>query len=103
MTEQLTSFKNAKLANEKGFNEYCLSTYFEVKPIYVPTQALLQKWLREKHNIQITILRGFDGGSKNWFYIGEIGLVIANKRVSSGTTYEEVLEEALFEALKLIP
>jgi len=66
-----------------------------------PTQSLLQKWLREKHNIQITILRGFDGGSKNWFYIGEIGLVIANKRVSLGT-YEEALEEALLESLKLI-
>lgn len=89
MKEQLISFETAKLAKEKGFNEYCKLQYVETlehtieshhngneytishvlpRPLYIshlsehdipicnaPTQALLQKWLREIHNIHVCV------------------------------------------------
>ena len=110
MKEQLIEFETAKLAKEKGFEEYCHSYYFEdstfkefiltgtngyygeeyefeleeftknwndkwltkkngdrcfgckKKNIYfetfsAPTQSLLQKWLREKHNLDVIPIR----------------------------------------------
>ena len=73
--------------------------------------AELQKWLREKHNIFITIkmeanwrpnaIVGYKGfvfslSSKNQGYNIVTGLVME-------LTYEKALEEALKESLKLIP
>tara|TARA_R110002012_G_C11328222_1_gene576686 strand:- start:196 stop:495 length:300 start_codon:yes stop_codon:yes gene_type:complete len=81
MKEQLISFETAKLAKEKGFNWPCLcyrqksavigdETILEVMegekyydwnsypqvPFYsMPTQSLLQKWLREVYNVHIQI------------------------------------------------
>ena len=66
MKEQLISFSTAKLAKEKGFDNYDVANYYreginyalnnsgtstikEVGNYPAPTQSLLQKWLREKH------------------------------------------------------
>ena len=75
MKEQLASFETALLAKEKGFTItecfYGISSSMiydvnkKAKPSYqntqedevdAPTQSLLQKWLREKHNIIVTSL-----------------------------------------------
>lgn len=73
MTETLITFETAKLAKQKGFKlgsgwqlrslynlvdgkTFCLLS--EETPIYACercTQALLQQWLRKKHNIHIDI------------------------------------------------
>lgn len=77
MKDTIITFETAKLAYEKGFNlndkgyyvpMYCvdgelmkeklgyqneLPETFEKGFIIAPTQSLLQKWLREKHNIFI--------------------------------------------------
>lgn len=77
MTETLITFPVAKIAKEKGFNwetiywfekhreEWISHSCFEGyelspcnnnvsnKTISQPTQSLLQKWLREKHNINV--------------------------------------------------
>lgn len=70
--------------------------------IEAPTQSLLQKWLREKHNIHIGVY--YNKNSCVWdvecwhvddvepFYYGNIEF----------NTYEEALENGLQEALKLI-
>ena len=60
MTEQLISKETAVLAKEKGFD---LNNH--LKNGNPPTQSLLQKWLREKHNIDISIL-----GTSGFYYIG---------------------------------
>lgn len=123
--EQLISFKTAKLARKKGFiyengrtaytedgkNKISTrSTFFneDKYSIIDSTQTILQRWLREKHNLHIYIdtTAVFDKmqASKykalikvpfqpfKWtighYYLGE--------------TYEEALEEGLYEALKLI-
>lgn len=86
------------------------------------TQSLLQKWLREVHNVEISVLRytysgGVYQGRKYMYGIDQYDPEynfeieensnhwILNERKSVGykfNTYEEALEEALKESLKLI-
>ncbi len=143
MKEQLISFETAKLAEKKGLPRYLNSSQeltgynlfrsveFVLEPssykvhiefpskeefLYAPTQSLLQKWLREKHNI-IT--------ESNWCpnvkmfaplvtnmldtpkmftkqnikeYFGQRDKMFSLRQ----NTYEKALETALQEALKLI-
>lgn len=116
MKEQLISFETAKLAKEKGF-DITINKLYDIKGnlgsincnnkchnFSAPTQSLLQKWLREKHEIHINI---------NTFYFTDIDkfgyevedIVSPNESlILSGTQgdYEEALEKGLQEALKLI-
>jgi hypothetical protein len=71
MKEQLITFETAKLAKEKEFNKsftvWSKEVYIDRKisnrcsyailddVILSPTQALLQKWLREIHNKHINV------------------------------------------------
>ena len=128
MKEQVISFETAKLAKEKRFNEDTelffnsfypkgtyningLTNYDEVTGkrdnfTSLPTQSFLQKWLREKHNIHIYLFPldngkwGFENNSIsiNLDYIF-INYMYEGKEYNS---YEEALEFALLEALKLI-
>jgi len=63
MEESTVSFETAKLDKEKGFNQgrFNYPKYDEEGNVHfigfnkgysAPTQSLLQKWLREKHNIE---------------------------------------------------
>jgi hypothetical protein len=130
MKEQLISFETAVLAKEKGFdwlcnnytnerdgdnfsNENTIISYKNYNCIYAtysrPTQSLLQKWLREVHNIHVNI----DCNAGGWYY--ELmkcnGTTIyiekgRNKGMAyqgfNYETYEEALEAGLQESLKLI-
>lgn len=125
MEETLISFETAKLAKEVKFDLYTQNSYWNgeltrdtpgyplengitsqdnywnFERYYAPTQSLLQKWLRETHNIHISI-------DTNWSLenIGFIFYIKSNiKDVEMSerfNTYEEAFEEGLFEALKLI-
>lgn len=77
--------------------------------ISAPTQSLLQKWLREIHNLHICI----ELESNAWHYIIKECYQTYDKRKESDIindewymidfdTYEDALETALQEALKLI-
>jgi len=72
------------------------------KLIAAPTQAVLQKWLREIHNIEIWIGKGGLNGDK--YHAEDITkngiLVYENNEMFD--TYEQALEKVLKEALKLI-
>ena len=136
MKEQQISFKTYKLAKEKGFSNI-QSFYKNITKNYVdsggnetderyntvewvteeviPTQSLLQKWLREEHQIIVTVsvdctaepkyvydINVFKGNPRNlaekewgWYF---------HKQEDWGLyyTYEDALEEGLIEALKLI-
>jgi len=119
MKEQLISFETAKLAKEKGFNEECRYYYTEMQMkkdsastnlnwysddgyCYAPTQSLLQKWLREEHNIKVYNVVAYDDDDKQaWesvIYLKK-GKV---KNIKIRYSYEESLEEGLLEALKII-
>jgi hypothetical protein len=133
MEEQLITFDTAKLAKEKGFDlEFCnvgwhgdfgdlngdsypfLGTYSFYKSMYCnnkdehqiqrPTQSLLQRWLREIHNIHL-LLEPYYDEQKVLVY----GFDLITERTEEETimekgfkTYEDGLEIGLQEALKLI-
>lgn len=75
------------------------SKYPAEKYLYLaPTQSLLQKWLREKHNIHIN--PRCQSGKYLYTYVKET----KKSFIWGGSynTYEEALEAGLLEALKLI-
>jgi len=114
MKEELITFETAKLAKEKGFDVYCYNYWIDDKTqtdehyksklvkelkdkcISAPTQSLLQKWLREVHNIDVYCQPTFEIKGK-WYNN------IASHNPPFVGTYEEALEIGLQEALKLIP
>jgi len=109
MEEQLISFKTAKLAKEKGFNEPSLRFKGLIKDdsevvknwnkyvnsLSKPTQSLLQKWLREKHSIFIDIITQSGKNRVTFAYEIKPQSIFAD----GFNKYEETLEEALFKAL----
>lgn len=66
---------------------------------YAPTQSLLQKWLREVHNITYSVYPNQD---KMWTC--NITTIKKYKLIGTeyGKTYEEALEKGLLEGLKLL-
>ena len=112
MKEELISFETAKLANKAGFNwpsEHRYNkkgtfNYSKAWSISAPTQSLLQRWLREEHDIHILMNITVKGNySCNIYIQGSKELVKkADVRSDNKEGYEEVLEIAFQEALKLI-
>lgn len=129
MKEELISFETAKLAKEKGFkfNEESENIYkknadtgkiitvrnfkiTEKNPYYIlldgeiypaPTQSLLQKWLREVHNIIVTPV--YLNKSKDYeISITDSDNIQGNFFNTKFTTYESALEQGLKIALNLI-
>tara|TARA_R110002153_G_scaffold13130_5_gene49083 strand:+ start:1510 stop:1917 length:408 start_codon:yes stop_codon:yes gene_type:complete len=134
MKDRLIEFETAKLAKEKGFDIPTIKAYKDygkcsIKSVPVfpmemlnynnintnywnisaPTQSLLQRWLREKHNIHIPVnwvyKKSYDT-DVDWYYnVKGIGLISNNLIDLDETkfnTYEDALEKGLQEALKLI-
>ena len=126
MKDQLIDFETAKLAKEKGFDEECFhflpneygvdknliltdfnKKHFEIcknslmikNAIALPTQSLLQRWLREKHKIDIIITSNLLGYGYMLYHRYPSKNITNSK---SFETYEEALEVGLQEALKLI-
>jgi hypothetical protein len=124
MEEQLITFDTAKLSKEKGFEnktphklrrdyynhlgeingdvkEY-VKSYINKKStnnletIDAPTQSLLQKWLREEHDLFVCVDKSDDKANSYFLSTNCIGIYGEYK------TYEEALEKGLQEALKLI-
>lgn len=100
-------YKNSKLpkysieANQRWHINNCAN-------VTAPTQSLLQKWLREKHLYHFHIYYGRD---RKWcldIYYMDVdedyatGLMNQPNEFMNFDTYEEALEEGLYQALKLI-
>lgn len=127
MEEQLVKFETAKLAKEKGFNWQCENVFYEngeavTLPYYggggsgsvgnfevevfcdtdvlftAPTQSLLQKWLREEHEIDLWCERFTTKEDWIWQCPKLNRITITDYH----DTFEEALEKGLQEALKLI-
>lgn len=118
MQEEIVNFQTAKLAKEKGFIKFTNPRYASrdiegcsVKigdlttlagaDIPAPTQSLLQKWLREVHNIKLWNEFGY---TNEWFcyYLNKYDDKIQLTTNLRNATYEEALEVGLQECLKLI-
>lgn len=132
MREELITFETAKLAKEKRFNVKCNKVYNTQGELWdshysfmensnvdsgalctAPTQSLLQKWLREEHNLHPYIVPYGDKESWKFSIVRYINKSTDEQRNTLLDTkyhnhemkynsYEEALEEGLQEALKLI-
>ena len=67
-----------------------------------PTQSLLQRWLREKHKINISMINGSNTVNLYYYEINMFNKFPIKGDGSKNYTYEQALEEGLYEALKLI-
>ena len=128
MQEQLITYETAKLAKKKGFpqDEYFYKytvekvAKFTIKDlaegeIDAPTQSLLQKWLRDEHDIFVSINTVSE---ERWYSAEDVEHIPVHKyRVIKNIdnfkydvidwsepfeTYEEAFEKGLQEGLKLI-
>jgi len=89
MKEELVIFETAKLAKEKGFEP-------------LPTQSILQKWLREEHNLEVNAYGvRYTGDISVTYYTYSVNGV-TQLRAYKCDTYENALEAGLLEALKSI-
>jgi hypothetical protein len=130
MNEQLTEFTTAKLAKEKGFDEATIDWWEKRRDKWVeeyppgydfgysnynkdddkisrPTQSLLQRWIREKHNIFLTITIPYEEygrySAEVWGNNLDDGIkILMIDGMTVFKTYEEALDEGLIEGLKLI-
>jgi hypothetical protein len=126
MKEELITFETAKLAKEKGFDlevrdyyhpNYGLTDISDelcnmngsnwAKGYYsAPTQSLLQKWLREEHNVDISIDVLFADSygvfiHKNRNQIGNVIIIKVTSENHITGVFENTLEVGLQKALKL--
>jgi len=121
MEEQKVMFEIAKLAKEKGFDDYYRDCYDQqgiIIPLFrqaalietvfcsAPTQSLLQRWLREVHNIYVNS-DYYQGYPEVRFYYDIKILIDDNYNGNQDSddaiyTYEQAMELGLQEALKLI-
>lgn len=104
MEEQLISFETANKAEQKNFPFTYVFFDEEKVPTNIPTQSILQKWLREVHNIHIEIFHSpiYIGGWKYKLYA--LNMRLRNDNVSADvySSYEEALERGLQKTLELI-
>ncbi len=120
MQDELVTYETAKLAKQKGFNELVKQAFTEKgKERYTlhrnswgsnkvlgysrPTQSLLQRWLREIHNIHVyvhnSIVSNFP--KQCTYSILGNGINISYDKVNND--YEKILELGLQSALNLLP
>ena len=129
MTEQLVGFELAKILKERGFNFNVTFLYDSETGglnnkwipggVAAPTQSLVQSWLREKHNILISVhtaytqnivdenlIYSFKPSIEIIEYIGEnIFKTDLKYEMFHGLkpmNYEDAMELGLMEALKLV-
>jgi hypothetical protein len=111
MEEQKINIETCALAYEKGYPIGRIThlnddmTIKNVEYTYVPTQVLLQKWLRETHKISVEVSSGWwDLGKVEWEYsVYKKGLDGDSPcSLTVFKKYEDALEIGLQEGLKLI-
>lgn len=108
--------KGALVDEWEHLDETCCPTHDvpNENMLAAPTQSLLQKWLRDVHNIHCfaDCVNGI-GSRKGWFFDAQIPftnkhlfphsiLIDDNNNTITYDTYEEALEKGLQEALKMI-
>ena len=117
--EELVSLETAKLAKEKGFplqkviKQDGRAFFYELPQShpdwancdawYLPTQSLLQRWLREEKGYYVYPF--FDNESKRWTWVcreltGDMWIQLLDFEERYFDTYELALEDAELYCLK---
>lgn len=128
MEDTLVGFEVAKLAKGKGFSivtqyGFCpdgeeLSSAWKYmsndnRSISRPTQSLLQRWLREVHNIYVDVVSYYDEDQlplskdnlqkpKGFFCWDAYDEGFSEEKADKFKTYEQALEHRVMEGLNLI-
>ena len=122
MENKRVDFTTAKLAKEKGFDFYNTGGYYHINEGYssgyaffysdvneqtescllCPDQSLLQKWLRDKHKIYLFV-QNIIGSNYLWYYYTIKSDNFSVHEIGRYHTYEEALENALVECLRIVP
>jgi hypothetical protein len=120
MEDQLINLETVKLSKKKGFDINNSIKLGELKQphnwhgeqinmtnvwYFNITQSLLQRWLREAHNIYVSVIPTYIGNAEKKRLFFELAFNDKIRQtVGSGyqETYEGTLESGLQEALKLI-
>lgn len=121
LRESIINFPTAKLANEKGFpklnigdgystdGKYADDMFFGTIAYEAPTQAILAKWLRDKHHLHIELIWDLNFGL-HWYCvitkIGDLGFKLDLYDVNEKNKIlvpEKAFEQGLQAALNLIP
>jgi len=97
MKDKLVTMNTALLAEKKGYKLYKWFNYIEWVT-NLPSQSLLQKWLREEHSIKISI----NPYASIWMYRIRHNNDMDDIQGKVFNTYEKSLEKGLQEGLKLI-
>ena len=104
ITEDYVSFETAKLLKEKGFEGKMHTFYTEEGtemesayvvpsnffPIYRPTLQMATKWLREVHNLYISVEMGFDVDNPQYFFFVPSVCKFSNKDGEYFTPFSEM-------------
>lgn len=117
--EAYCSYEVSKLLKEKGFNESIRCWYDNFQDfheegvrmnntdclpptIMCPTHQMAMKWLREKHNICITIYPDVENGYEAVLYNIEnnVEIVLQSFGIYGIHIYKKIYEEAVEAALK---
>ena len=120
--EAYVSFETAKLLEEKGFDESTICVYHKdgifdritlnnwnnkfVTPICAPTQQMAMRWLREKHNIYISIQPDFPSEidyKMCWCWSANVlheNCISTKGHQCYIETYEQAVEAAILYTLK---
>ena len=103
MNEELIKLRNAEILPTKGF----------ILDGKIPTQSLVQKWLRETHGINIFMC--FKPNVKKWDFMPYFMNMNGKEYVKHNSeysklhrerkfdTYEEALEDGIYESLQMLP
>ena len=118
ITEDYVSFEVAKLLKEKGFNEPIWTRYEDdnevifgdkydwnnspMGQISAPTLQMAMKWLREVHNICITIYPDKENGYEAVLYNikDDVEIILQSFGIYGSHIFEDSYEEAVEAALK---
>lgn len=102
MKEQLISFETAKFAKEKG----CTNSQGLSPLAFDFTQSLLQKWLREVHEVELFVIKSDKGytpiDNSAGLSLNGLALVLEMLPWKTFDTHEEALEFGLIDSLEKI-
>lgn len=122
VTEDYVSFETARLLKEKGFNEkvicyyddggslnlnkfvefQCCNEGYGSSVFAAPTQSMVMKWLREVHNICITIYPDKTKGYEAVLYDTKdnVEIILQSFGIFGAHIFEDSYEEACEAAIK---
>ena len=100
----IDSIKEYSELRKSGMSAVDVNKNNKFNPISAPTQSLLQKWLREKHNINVipTMSRFSHTYGYKIFYIEDEKTELIDSQYIKNNSFEKALEIGLQEGLKLI-